>query len=393
MLATLHLRGLVLALAALSGACSVYDEALSAGSRPTQVLDSAGRNAAGRGPSPDAGYAGGPLSPDWGMATGNAGAAGSRPNLCGNARLDGDESCDTAIKAGLPGACPSACSTKDACVRARLEGSACQARCVFSAPSCADADGCCPSDCSAAEDSDCSASCGDGIVQTAQGETCEIKPGVATELACPSDASCRSEDACMRAVLKGSRSNCDLRCEQQPVTHAQSDDGCCPPGGNANVDSDCQPKCGNAVREAAEQCDGGSDCGSDCKLLAKPVANACVASLGGSGGACERCECEQCGAAVSACVASGVAQRDKSCLAVEQCATQKDCAGTGCYCGNALLLCAVAPLGDCVSQIEQAAGTRSWITIQAQYLDASTALGRAQALGECRRAKCSDVCP
>ena len=134
-------------------------------------------------------------------------------------------------------------------------------------------------------------------------------------------------------------------------------------------------------------------CGSDCKLLPKSAVDVCLASLAADGGACERCECEHCGGEVSACVASGQAQRDARCLAVEQCATDNDCAGNTCYCGSALLLCALEPLGACVPQIEQAAGTHSWITIQAQFLDSGSALGRAQTLGECRRDHCSNVCP
>jgi len=392
---TWRFQGLVVALAALSGACSVYDDALVASAPVAQVLDRAGQSAAGfpaevGGYAAAAGAGGGPTAGD---ATQGGGGSGAQQDSCGNAQLDGDESCDIAIKAGLPGACPGACPSKDPCVRARLEGSGCQARCVFSAPSCADADGCCPADCSTANDSDCSAACGDGVVQAERGETCEIKPGIAVELACASEQSCQSDSACMRATLLGSRSNCNLRCVKEPVTNAQSDDGCCPPGGNANVDSDCPPKCGNGVREAAEECDMSAGCGSDCKLLPKSAVDVCLASLAADGGACERCECEHCGGEVSACVASGQAQRDARCLAVEQCATDNDCAGNTCYCGSALLLCALEPLGACVPQIEQAAGTHSWITIQAQFLDSGSALGRAQTLGECRRDHCSNVCP
>jgi hypothetical protein len=383
------------ALAAVSSACSVYDDTLTPGSRIAQVRETAGRGHAGSAAAGDAGYSSDVRTgTEAGRAAGSSGGAAggaAKADLCGNAKLDGNESCDLAIQSGLPGACPTACSSKDACVRARLEGTACQARCVFAAPSCADADGCCPSDCTPTNDSDCSASCGDGIVQKDLGETCETTPGVAAELACPSEQSCQSDNACVRVLLKGSASNCNLRCERQTVTNAQNDDGCCPAGGNANVDSDCQPKCGNGVREAAEACDGGESCGSDCKLLQKPVGDMCLNSLGD--GACERCECENCVAEVSACVASGDTKRDANCHAVEACATKHDCAGTGCYCGGALLFCAINPLGACVPEIERAANSQSWITIQAQYSDAKSALGRAQALGECRRNHCQNVCP
>jgi hypothetical protein len=58
-----------------------------------------------------------------------------------------------------------------------------------------------------------------------------------------------------------------------------------------------------------------------------------------------------------------------------------------------LLLCALEPAGQCVPQIEQASGSHSWLIIQAQYLDSGSALGRAQALGDCRRDHCQAVCP
>ena len=395
MFSTLRLRCFAVALAALSGACSVYDGTLASASRGAQVRENSGKGLAGSPAVADAGYsADAKAVGEAGRAAGSGGGAAGGPamsNLCGNAKLDGNESCDLAIQPGLPGACPSACSSKDACIRARLEGTACQARCVFAAPSCADADGCCPSDCTPDNDSDCSASCGDGIVQKDLGETCETKPGTAAELACPSEQSCQSNDACVRVSLKGSAQNCNLQCERETVTHAQGDDGCCPAGGNANVDSDCLPKCGNGVREGTEECDTGAGCGSDCKLVQKPVGDMCLAALGD--GACERCECENCIGEVNACVASGDAKRDASCLAVETCATKNDCAGTNCYCGGALLFCAIEPLGKCVPEIERAANSQSWITIQGQFVDSKSTLGRAAALGECRRNRCQNVCP
>jgi hypothetical protein len=56
-------------------------------------------------------------------------------------------------------------------------------------------------------------------------------------------------------------------------------------------------------------------------------------------------------------------------------------------------LCSIAPNGACQDEIIEAASSRSWLTIQAQYLNRDSALGRAQTLGDCRRAHCSSVCP
>src|SRR5262249_4310649 len=55
------------------------------------------------------------------------------------------------------------------------------------------------------------------------------------------------------------------------ITMPKNNDGCCPPGANANNDNDCMPKCGNGVVEMGEQCDDGNmvdtdACNNMCKL-------------------------------------------------------------------------------------------------------------------------------
>ena len=76
---------------------------------------------------------------------------------CGNGVVDPLETCDKAIAAGQPGACPTSCTTPDACHTAVLQGAGtCSASCGFTPiTTCASGDGCCPATCIHAQDSDC----------------------------------------------------------------------------------------------------------------------------------------------------------------------------------------------------------------------------------------------
>src|SRR5688500_13485471 len=74
---------------------------------------------------------------------------------CGNSRIDNGETCDKAIAAGMPGACPADCSDGNACTSDVLSGGAatCNVTCSSSAiANCANADGCCPEGCTSASD-------------------------------------------------------------------------------------------------------------------------------------------------------------------------------------------------------------------------------------------------
>jgi cysteine-rich repeat protein len=114
-----------------------------------------------------------------------------------------------------------------------------------------DGDGCCPAGASSATDSDCAANCGDAVVQSA--EQCDV--GIASGPgSCPK--SCDDPDACTRDVLIDA-GTCEAQCAFTPITSPHGGDGCCPVGGNANTDTDCDPLCGNGVVETGEQCDDG----------------------------------------------------------------------------------------------------------------------------------------
>jgi hypothetical protein len=184
-------------------------------------------------------------------AGGDANAASTAPR-CGDNVVDGVELCD--------GDCPKDCASKDACVSAMLIGGAatCDASCALDPiTACAAADGCCPTDCKYPEDSDCSPSCGDGVLTG--GETCETG---GTDNPCPTQNDCADTDPCTDDKLMGSAEQCSAKCVSVPIRQAKAGDSCCPTGANANTDSDCDPKCGNRIVEQGELCDG--DCPRSC---------------------------------------------------------------------------------------------------------------------------------
>lgn len=235
------------------------------------------------------------------------------------------------------------------------------------------------------------ARCGDGMVQTDLGETCD--PGK-NEFApaCPSEADCDDSDVCTRDTLKGSAATCDAACEHTALTSSLMADGCCPSGANATTDIDCAARCGNGVREGSEQCDGEAGCDSSCKLTST-ADQQCLGVLASND--CNTCQCTYCAAAALACSASGNSSRDAACTSVETCAAKNNCAGQACYCGDSSptsLACSLAPNGACVREVEAAAGSGLALVIDAQYNDPSTALGRARTLGECRRQNCAAAC-
>jgi hypothetical protein len=195
------------------------------------------------------------------------------PASCGDGVVERGETCDP--KATGAGACPTSCPPSPSpCLQMVLAGSAgdCSARCVPSqvATCSSQSDGCCPSGCTAASDPDCSASCGDGVVQP--GEACDIAIPAGMVGACPSG--CADGDPCTEDLLL-SAGTCSATCAHPGVTAALAGDGCCPPGANFTTDPDCAPICGNGVVEPpVEACDdaaGEGSCPTSC-----PAAGSCT---------------------------------------------------------------------------------------------------------------------
>lgn len=266
---------------------------------------------------------GGPCVVDAGTAAADGGMTSSP--RCGNGIVDQGETCDTAIATGDPGACPPAdCNDGVACTRDTPSGADCTAACAHEvitvvAPN----DGCCPAGATAATDSDCSPTCGNGIVDP--GKTCDIAIASGSPGACPVTSDCTQDDPCAVALLV-SAGTCSAICMHYQITGQISGDGCCPPGGFNAVDTDCPVACGDGVREAGEACDVGisppglGSCPSTCD-----DGNACTTDLL-TGVACE-----------AACVHLQITAEisgDGCCPAGATRATDTDCPAS---CGDGLI--------------------------------------------------------
>jgi len=179
---------------------------------------------------------------------------------CGNGKVESGETCESGDPR-QPCPTPDSCHA-DTCLIATLTGDAalCTAECSTQViEQCVAGDGCCPSMCTHDLDKDCSASCGNGVVDSTAGETCDT---TSAETPCPT--ACDDGDVCTRDFLTGSAATCSTRCSYIPIVAPLSGDGCCPDGANANSDLDCMAICGNAVVERGELCDSNCPRQSDC---------------------------------------------------------------------------------------------------------------------------------
>jgi hypothetical protein len=205
---------------------------------------------------------------------------------CGDGTVAEGELCDTAIAAGLPGACPTTCSDGDPCTDdLLLSAGTCSATCVhLRVTAFVAGDACCPPGADFTVDPDCAPICGNGVVERPV-ESCDY---AAAADSCPT--SCPPAGACTTVVLRGSPASCTASCVSTPIVACVGGDGCCPPGCTAATDSDCPTVCGDGVVEAPEQCDRGitagqpGACASTCD-----DADACTVDLAsGSVAGCTR---------------------------------------------------------------------------------------------------------
>lgn len=349
---------------------------------------------------------------------------------CGDGRLSNEERCDTAIVAGEPGACPAQCpASAKPCERAVLRGDACDAHCETQRITAATpGDGCCPDGASAREDSDCSAHCGNGVIES--GETCDPPES------CPA---CAASSACVAATLQGSAASCTARCVTMPITGCASGDGCCPSGCTRASDSDCPSRCGDGVvdPQAGEtcetsgpfacpvSCDDDNPCTLDirggradsCDVLClhtaitEPASGdgccptgasaredsdcsgtpACVA--GREQDACARCACDRCSNIALTCRPGTDSAQATRCDAVARCVVRNRCNELECYCGNNLAACLLGnPSGPCRAEMDAASNNLGALAIVDLLLDSSSPLGRGLLLSRCEAESCANEC-
>ena len=174
------------------------------------------------------------------------------PVACGDGVRESGEACDIAIAGAAPGGCPTSCDDGNACTTDFLTGAACQAACAHVLiTGQISGDGCCPAGATHATDTDCPASCGDGVVEP--GETCDKNASGAA--ACPSTCP-PSPSPCLQMTLVGSAADCSASCIPSPITACSSQsDACCPAGCTAATDPDCSASCGDSVVQSGESCD------------------------------------------------------------------------------------------------------------------------------------------
>jgi hypothetical protein len=135
-------------------------------------------------------------------------------NPCGNGVVDTGETCDTAIGAGQAGACPTSCTAPNACTTSALQNAnTCTAACV---------------------DTPIVPCCGNGVVESATGETCDtgISSGTGT---CPTTCD-DSNDVTTDILVKSG--TCQAYCIN-PECGGNTSDGNCPVGCSPDTDTDC----------------------------------------------------------------------------------------------------------------------------------------------------------
>ncbi len=382
------LRKCVLSLCLAFGACSVFDERLEP--RPAgSSSDSGSGGIAGSATGGSGGQSTGGMGGQSGDAAVPVGDAGD-VTRCGDGLVTGTELCDLGIASDAPGVCPTECPALSDCVMRALNGTGCRAECVVLQAQCSGGDGCCPGNCMPSNDDDCSASCGDGIVQASEGETCEPEPsGDAGDAErCPAD--CDDDNACTTDVLSGSAMNCNIDCAHVAITALADGDDCCPEGANTLNDADCMPICGNDVRERGEDCDSASGCNQQCDLGYTAEQRQCLDTFAITNQTCDVCLCLGCTQPKLACFADSDEARGALCVDLQACVRSSGCFDSECFCGTSFAC--RTPNGPCRAEVEAGAGTTNALDIDARKMDPNYAIGRSYAIDTCVVDQCASAC-
>lgn len=239
--------------------------------------------------------------------------------VCGDGVRSMGESCDTAIPAGSAGACPTSCDDGMVCTTDMLASAGtCDAQCtstVITTPM--DGDGCCPAGATIADDDDCTATCGDGVVSS--GESCDTAIAAGMPGACPS--TCSDGMACTQDTLTGA-GTCSATCSFPPITSPADGDGCCPAGATIATDNDCPARCGDGVVSAGETCDTAISGGAGACPASCDDGDPCTTDSLANGGTCR---------AACTTMPVGAGPMDMCCPAGADLSTDPDCAAA---CGD-----------------------------------------------------------
>jgi hypothetical protein len=274
---------------------------------------------------------------------------------CGNGLVEPKETCDTKIAAGQPGACPTSCNDGNSCtIDTLLNAGTCSASCSnVKLAECKSGDGCCPAGCNAANDSDCTAVCGNGVLEL--GEDCDIKIAAGQPGGCPNQLTCDDKNACTLDTVPGA-GTCKAACAHTTITTCQGGDGCCPPTCNSLSDSDCPIQCGNGLVEKGEICDTKIAAGQPgaCATTATCKTQGCTVATLLNAGTCQA-SCvyspptETCSGQVAdgCCPSTCTVNTDVDCACGTTCSgeTSDGCCPIGCYyyddidclCGNGIV--------------------------------------------------------
>ena len=240
------------------------------------------------------------------------------PSACNDGKLDPGETCDPLA------ACPTECPPLNCQLRTLDNGGTCTAVCDDTAvqTTCLNGDGCCPAGCNATDDNDCTAVCGNGIIE--EGETCDGN--------CPQ--SCENvgcENYTLATNLLGNP--CTARCvdaKTQIKTCGTMADQCCPSG--CPLDPDCGLNvCGNGTVDKGETCDPGNNSPTKCPTMCAAPDGCNIQTLHNAG---------TCTATCASSMTKTCANGDGCCPAGCNATNDDDCAAV---CGNGV----VEPGEDC----------------------------------------------